>query len=141
MTTLWLIDPATLAMPSATKRKIGRKPLIDLTGLQREIACGRLGDEDVFLATRSSNTDLQNLRWSIADLLACVSCVAASDFRGAEWCKDRWENWHPCDVYAIRYDDARRCRAPHIYIEYYLKFSIDVEGSLRLVMIRNHLSR
>ena len=141
MTTLWLIDPTGLAKPANGRRKIGRKPLIDLGGLQQAIRTGALDEIDVELATRSSSRDLQTLEWEVEDLLECLCCAAASDFQGAEWCEDGTGHSYPCDAYSVPYDNLRRCRDPRGWVEYYLKFSIDEAGSVTLVMIRNHLSR
>ena len=141
MATLWLVDPAALPKPSAKARKIRRKPLIDLAGLQAAISTGVLEDDDVWLATRSSDEGLQTLEWTVGDLLDCVRCLHTNDHRGAEWCDNGKNQWFACDAYAIRYDDTRRCRNPHSDVEYYLKFSIDENGSLTLIMIRVHLSR
>ena len=141
MTTLWLIDPTGLTKPANGRRKIGRKPLIDLAGLQQAIRTGALDENDVELATRSSSQDLQALEWEVDDLLKCLCCATDSDFKGAEWCEDGNGHSYPCDAYSVPYDNVRRCRDPHGWVEYYLKFSIDEAGSVTLVMIRNHLSR
>jgi hypothetical protein len=141
MATLWLVDPATLPKRSDKTRKIGRKPLIDLAGLQAAISTGALEDDDVWLATRSSDEGLQTLEWTVGDLLDCVRCLHTHDHRGAEWCDNGKNRWFACDAYAIRYDDTRRCRNILSDVEYYLKFSIDENGSLTLIMIRVHLSR
>lgn len=141
MTSLWLIDPTTLKQPDKGSRKIGCKPLIDLAGLQEAIRIKALDENDVELATRSSNQDLQKLQWEVDDLLQCLCSAKESDFKGAEWCEDGYGHHYPCDAYAIPYDDKRRCRDPNSWTEYYLKFSIDEAGSMTLVMIRNHLSQ
>jgi hypothetical protein len=140
MASLWLVDPATLPAPSDRKRRIGRKPLINLAKLQMAINGGALGDDDVLLATHKCNTDVQNLQWSVRDLLDCLGCLQPGDHRGAEWCKNGGDQWVACDAYAIRYDDANRCRSKH-GLEFYLKFSIDEDGALTLIMISVHLSQ
>lgn len=141
MASLWLIDPTKLPEPTARRRKIGRKPLIDLAGLQQAIRAGELDENDVELATRSSSQDLQTLEWEVDDLLECLCSATASDFKGAEWCEDGNGNSYPCDAYSVPYDNVGRCRDPGSWTEYYLKFSIDEAGSMTLVMIRNHLAR
>ena len=147
MASLWLLDPLSLTPPPAGKRKIGRsKPLIDLAGLQKSVFDGELCDDDVWLATQGCEKDLQNLGWSIQDLLKCLQFLkpfqpqGRHDFKESEWCQARNGEWFPCDVYRIPYDDQRRCRAPN-GLEFYLKFSINEDESLMLVMIRTHLSR
>lgn len=144
MTTLWLIDPTGLAKPANGRRKIGRKPLIDLAALQKAIRTGALDENDVVLATDDCIKDLRKFPWSIRDLLDCVVCIkpyrpnAPHDFRGAEWCEDSLGRWFPCDAYAVRYDETRRCRSRD-GLEIYLKFSITEDGDIELVMISAHV--
>lgn len=137
MTTLWLIDPTGLTRPVNGRRKIGRKPLIDLAGLQRAIARGELGD--VWVGTERAENGLEDLVWTVDDLLDCVACLSPTDHRGAEWCEDSYGNWHACDAYAIRYDHVAKCRVRYSDINYYLKFSLDEDGALTLVLISCHL--
>lgn len=139
MTTLWLVDPKKLKLPTGTNRKIGRKPLIDLGGLHEAIKSGDLGDDHVWLATKKCNDDLQDLQWSIDDLLDCIGCLQSSDHRGAVWCKTSAGEWVACDDYAIQYDDSKGCRSNRGLV-FYLKFSIDEAGSLELLVISAHLS-
>jgi len=137
---LWLIAPATLSPPPKGKRKIGSDPLIDLEALQAAINDATLGDDDVWLATAKCNTNVQDLQWSIRDLLDCVGCLQPGDHRGAEWCDDGEGKWVACDAYAIRYDDTKGCRTRH-GLEFYLKFSIDEDDFLMLIMVSVHLSQ
>jgi hypothetical protein len=139
MPSLWLVDVAGLPPPSGKVRKIGRTPLIDLARLQAAIEDGSLGENDVWLATRDCNNNVQDLAWSFQDLLDCIRCLVAADHKGAEWCQDSHGQWRACDAYAIRYDDTNRCRVRYSDINYYLKFSIEEDGSLMLVMISVHL--
>jgi len=137
MTSLWLTAPATLTRPSARKRKIGQRPLIDLVGLQQAIRSGAI--DDVWLATLNAEKKLEDLTWEFSDLLDCIACLSSADFKGAEWCEDRNGNWHPCDAYAIRYDHLAKCRVRYSDINYYLKFSLEEDGALTLVLISCHL--
>jgi len=139
MATLWLVDPTALPKPSGKARKISRKPLFNLAGLQDAIHEGALGDDDVLLATRGCNKGMQTLEWAIEDLLDCIQCLCSADHRGAHWCENGAGQWLACDAYAIHYDEKRRCRSSH-GLEFYLKFSIDEDGSLTLIMISTHLS-
>lgn len=142
MASLWLVEPSSLPQRRGTVRKIriARQPLIDLEGLKAAITRGVLSEDDVWLATRKCDQELQALRWTRPDLLDCIACLRPDDHRGAEWCCDSSGRWHACDAYRLRYDEARRCRDPRA-LEFYLKFSIDEEGSLLLVMVSAHLSR
>jgi len=144
MATLWLVDPATLPIPSAKTRKIGRKPLIDLVGLQAAIDAGEIDDDDVVLATRDCTKDLAKFPWTIRDLLDCLRCVRPfhtknfHDFKGAEWCQSSDGRWVPCDVYVIRYNEVGRCWS-QLGLEIYLKFSITEDDELELIMISVHV--
>lgn len=140
MPSLWLIDPATLSPPPKGKRKIGSDPLIDLEALQAAINDATLGDDDVWLATTRCTTKVQDLKWTFRNLLDCVGCLQSGDHRGAEWCDDGTGQWFACDSYAIHYDDTKGCRSRH-GLEFYLKFSIDEDDFLMLIMVSVHLSQ
>lgn len=137
MASLWLVDPAGLVRRTRGSRKIGREPLIDLARLQQAIATGAL--DDVWVGTEKAENNLEDLSWTVGDLLDCIACLATSDHKGAEWCEDSYGHWHPCDAYAIRYDHLGKCRVRYSDINYYLKFSLDRDGALTLVLISCHL--
>lgn len=139
MASLWRVDPGSLPRPSKTKRKVDRGPLIDLKGLQAAIQSKVLKDDAVEFATASSEKEMQNLSWEASDLLDCIASLEPGDFRNAEWCEDGYGTWYACDAYAIKYDHIRRCRVRRSDINYYLKFSIEEDGSLLLIVIRIHL--
>lgn len=141
---LWRVDPTQLQrlQGSGTSRRAIRVrglPLIDLLALQKGVRTGALQPDDVWVATHKAQRDLENLRWTLGDLLDCLVCLHAEDYRGSEWCTDQRRNWHPCDAYAIRYDDVRKCRINRSDINYYLKFSVGQDGSLRIVFLSCHL--
>lgn len=139
MPSLWLIAPAKLSPPSKNRRKIGSDPLIDLAALQAAINDATLGDDDVWPATKKAEKNLEDLVWTFRDLLDCIASLLPTDHKSAEWCEDRKGNWHPCDAYAIRYDHLGKCRVRYSDINYYLKFSLDQNGALTLVLISCHL--
>ncbi len=138
--TLWRIDPATLSPPGSGKRKISGGPLIDLARLQEAIRAGQVTEDSVDVVNRSCDDNLDDLRWTLQDILDCLLCAMPSDFKGAEWCETSWAGQIPCDAYSIPYDDTSRCRARDA-LEFYLKFSVDAGGALRIQMVRAHLSR
>lgn len=114
--------------------------MIDLAALKQSILDGALERDDVWLATDDCEKNVQDLTWTADDILDCLVCLAHDDHRGAEWCKDRHGHWHPCDAYAIRYDDVTKRRVRYSDINYYLKFSLDEDGAVRFVLISCHLS-
>lgn len=141
---LWRVDPTQLQrfQDSGTSRRaisVRGSPLIDLLVLQQCVRTGALQPDDVWVATHKAQRDLENLRWTLGDLLDCLLCLQAEDYKGSEWCKDQLGTWHPCDAYAVRYDDVRKRRLHHSDINYYLKFSIGKDGSLRIVLLSCHL--
>lgn len=138
MTSLWRVDPVKLPPKQARTRKIRGGPLIDLAALQQAITDGRLSDDDVWLATKRAEHKVEDLTWSLRDLLGCIGCLAPSDFKGSEWCEDSYGGTHACDAYAICYDDHACVRARNSCC-YYLKFSMDDKGGLRLVVISCHV--
>ena len=141
---LWRVDPVQLPQPQDSgrgRRAIGVHglPLIDLDASQDCVRTGGLQPDDVWIATHKAQRDLENLRWTLADLLDCLMCVQAQDYKGSEWCRDQMGTWHPCDAYAVRHDDVRKCRLNHSDINYYLKFSVGQNGSLRVIFLSCHL--
>ena len=142
MASLWLINPTQLAPPSGTGSRRLRKrgdPLIDLVALKQAISDDALERDDVWLATDDCEKNVQDLTWTANDILDCLVCLRPEDHKNSEWCKDRHGNWHACDAYAIRYDDAAKRRVRYSDINYYLKFSLDEDGALTLVLISCHL--
>lgn len=139
MTRYWLIDPTTLPAPTARKRKLGRKPLIDLASLQQAIRTGALGEDDVLLGTIKAERNLGELDWFPQDVLDCIACLDPADHRNAAWCQDSDGDWHACDDYAIHYDETAKRRLRHSDINFYLKFSISENGDLSLILISCHL--
>lgn len=112
--------------------------MIDLAALQQAITNGGLGDDDVWLATTKAEHNVEDLTWSLRDLLDCIGCLVPTDFKCSEWCDDSYGGTHACDSYAICYDDSACVRA-RSSCSYYLKFSLDEEGGLMLVVISCHL--
>lgn len=138
MASLWRIDRAKLPPKPAKTRKIRGGPLIELPALQQAIADDVLRDDGVWLATRKAERDVENLEWNYRDVLDCIVKLLPDDFKYSEWCDDSYRGMHPCDAYAIPYDDRTRKRTRNSCC-YYLKFSLDEEGGLVLVVISCHL--
>ena len=139
----WVVDTAFLSWQPGADRKIKGGPLIDLAALQDGIRQGLLVDESVWLATDRCERDLQNYRWGHADVLTMLDCLKPGpkgDYRKSEWCEVKGGRWVPCDVYRLNYDSERQCRNPNA-LEVYLKFSIEEDGALTLVMVSCHGSR
>lgn len=121
-------------------RRIRRGPLIDLPALQQAILDGAIAENAVDVVNRSCDDDLDRLEWNLQDILDCLLCATAADYRTSEWCDTNLAGRVACDVYVIPYDETARRRAPRA-LEFYLKFSLDESATLRIQMVRAHLSR
>ena len=82
---------------------------------------------------------MEDYQWSYEDVLTIFSCLLTGDYKNSEWCDIEGDRRVPCDVYTICYDEPRRQRNPR-GIKVYLKFSIDDEGTLTLVLVQSHFS-
>ncbi len=138
--TLWRINLTSLSPPTKGKRKIPGGPLVDLAGLQQAIRAGVVTEDSVDVVNQSCDDDLDNLEWTLQDVLDCLLCATPRDFKGAEWCDTTWAGTVACDAYAIPYDETGKRRAPGA-LEFYLKFSLDECSTLKVQMVRAHLSR
>lgn len=137
---LWLIDPSGLIPPAPGKhRRIGAGPLLDLSALQGVIASGELNSAGVWPATRRCQNSLQDYGWSFDDVLEIFSCLLPQDYKNSEWCDVDGNRTVPCDVYRICFDEVQRKRNPNA-CEVYLKFSIDDDNALTLVLVQSHFS-
>ena len=136
---MFLLDLNQLLKPAKGKSRKITGPVLDLKALQTVITSGQLSAEGVWPATKRSRNSLEDYRWSYEDVLKFFSCLQAEDYKNSEWCDIDGDRMVPCDVYTICYDEPRRQRNPR-GIEVYLKFSIDDEGTLTLVLVQSHFS-
>lgn len=142
--TLWRVPPPHPAPPNPPPsgkrwRDIPGGPLIDLPALQRAIRSGVIDEDSVDVVNRKCDKDLDNLNWELGDVLDCLLEASAGDFTGSEWCDTTLGRCLPCDAYSIPYDDQSKCRTRGA-LKYYLKFSLEEGGVLRLQMVSTHLS-
>lgn len=138
--TLWLRDLSESLPPDAGKhRRISGGPLLDLKALQGVIASGQLRADNIWPATRRCRNSLEDYRWSFDIVLEIFSCLLPEDYKNSEWCGVDGNRTVPCDVYRVCFDEIRRKRNPGA-CEVYLKFLIDDEGALTLVLVQLHFS-
>lgn len=136
---VWRVNVSALSPPrKGQSRKIGRQPLIDLAAVKAAIASRLLVDDDVWPATQRCRNRLEDYEWTYADVLQMFSCLRAEDYKESEWCDVDGARTVPADVYTICYDDKRKERSLK-GLEFYVKFSIDDEGGLTLVLVQCHL--
>lgn len=138
--TIWLIDLRQEGPPETGKpRQIKKGPLIDLKVLQAAIATKQLSDDGVWPATRRCRNSLEDYGWNFGLVLEMLSCLLPDDYKNSEWCDVDGNLTVPCDVYRICFDEVRRKRNSRA-CEIYLKFSIDDDGILTLVLVQSHFS-
>lgn len=111
-----------------------------MPALQQAIRSGAIVEDSVDVVNRSCDDDLDDLGWTLQDVLDCLLCATARDFKGSEWCDTTWAGRLACDAYGVPYDEASTRRKPGA-LEFYLKFSLDEGNTLRVQMVRTHLSR
>lgn len=137
---VWRIDVQALVPPKQGQtRKITGGPLLDLALLQDAIASGQLSADSVWVATRRCQSHLEDCQWTYEDVLQILACLTGQDYKGSEWCDVDGGSRYPADAYRIPYDEERRQRQPRA-LEIYLKFSLDDDGALTLVLVQAHLS-
>jgi hypothetical protein len=102
-----------------------------------------LDESAVSVVTDDGTSDIGDLGWDYADLLAFVvvlrpySLSGEHDFKNAQWCKGSAGDWYPCDAYAASFDPVKMCRdanGPKVYV----KFSIPDDGTCLLITVSAH---
>lgn len=145
--TLWNKDPQSIPPCVDGKRLISRGPLINLTGLQALLESSDLdveNDEHLWVATDKCQKDLQKNRWTYAQVGCMLSALRPGrkpqgDYKKSEWCEVEDGGMYPCDVYELPYDEERSKRSNN-GLPVYLKFSLDTDGALMLVLVSCHPS-
>lgn len=147
MATLWNIDPNELPLPAEGKSRVIRGgPLIDLEGLQECIANGQLdltNDAQFWPATPKCQDDLAKNGWTPEKIAKMLTLLRpglkrnGGDYLKSEWCDVEWDDTFPCDVYELPYDEEREQRNRN-GLPVYLKFSLDMDGNLILVLVSAH---
>lgn len=128
-------------MPAGTRGAGTRSGArIDLGDLQARIRSGALSEYDVWVATTSCERDLQNYRWTYDDVLKMLAALGDGDYRKSQLCKITGGHEMLCDAYVLPWDSERRART-NTGLEVYLKFSLDDEARLTLVLVSCHGSR
>jgi hypothetical protein len=147
MPILWTRDPKAIAPPVDGKRVIPKGPLIDLEGLQRCLKSGQINPDrlDQFWpATKRCRDAIENYDWSPVQVGEMIQLLVpgkrpTGDYKKSEWCEVDGGKIYPCDVYTFGYDEERHERNRNGW-EIYLKFSLDTDGALMLVLVQSHPS-
>ena len=148
----WKRDPAALPPPPGPqargKRDILGGALLDLDAVQALLWSGNFDLDALWFATSGARLDRDKYRWSSADVLQMLLALKGptedpSDYMKSEWCEVDGEvdmRWVACDVYRMHYDLARGQRNPR-GTELYLKFSVESDGTVAIVVASCHPSR
>ncbi len=141
LSTYWRVDPNSIPKfdPKKNKKRIiSNGPLIQLGAVQSLLSSGTFDTDQLWLATVKCEEDLQKESWSIEDVLQMLALVdGTKDYYKSEWCEVLGGRWVPCDVYRIPYDAQRKCRHTNGLLVY-IKFSIEMDGTLTIVLVSCH---
>lgn len=135
--TYWRLDPGNVP-GQGVSRKISGGPLIKLDAVQALLKSGQFDTDQLWLATDKCEKDLRKEGWSISDVLQMlVDMEGAADYYKSEWCEVLGARWVPCDVYRTPYDAVRKRRHSKGLLVY-IKFSIEVDGTLTIALVSCH---
>lgn len=137
----WHTDPASIPAGNPKKRagrQITGGPLIKLDAVQALLKSGDFDTEQLWFATNDCEKDLQKEQWSVNDVLQMlVDMDGVADYYKSEWCEVLGGRFVPCDVYRTPYDAQRKRRHPNGLLVY-IKFSIEVDGTLTIALVSCH---
>lgn len=135
--TYWRVDPGTFRGAGASRR-ISDGPLIRLEAVQALLKSGTFETDQLWFATEKCEKDLLKESWSINDVLQMlVDMDEAEDYYKSEWCEVFGERFLPCDVYRTPFDAVRK-RRHRTGLRVYIKFSIEVDGTLTIALVSCH---
>jgi len=139
--TYWHVEPTSIQRPNLNKRssrKIVGGPLIKLEAVQALLKSGVFDTDQLWLATNDCEKDLLKERWSIYDVLQMLADMDGTvDYYKSEWCEVLGDRFVPCDVYRTPYDAERKRRHPKGLLVY-IKFSIELDGTLTIALVSCH---
>jgi len=135
------VEPTSIQRPNLNKRssrKIVGGPLIKLEAVQALLKSGVFDTDQLWLATNDCEKDLLKERWSIYDVLQMLADMDGTvDYYKSEWCEVLGDRFVPCDVYRTPYDAERKRR--HLKgLLVYIKFSIELDGTLTIALVSCH---
>jgi hypothetical protein len=121
---------------SAAHRKIPGGPCYPLDEVKR-VASEANG---VYLATRKSITDAQELGIDTQDLGKLLGELQAKNYHDSEWCEISSLNWVACDSYKMVRNEYNEELSRQIQVEYFFKFGINKRFTA-VLSVSNHLAR
>ncbi|WP_426148774.1 hypothetical protein [Polaromonas sp. DSR2-3-2] len=114
--------------------------LLDLAAIQECITNDEITPNDLWVATDSADDDLYQMQWDEQSICEFIKILEPQDYKKSEWAKSASNSRHACDVYVVRFDDEAWERDPNA-LKYYIKFSADANGALKICLISCHPSR
>ncbi|UXH77137.1 type II toxin-antitoxin system MqsR family toxin [Roseateles amylovorans] len=147
----WRRDPGLSPSAQGTRktRAIKGGALLDLTALQALLRSETFDLDALWFATSGARRDREKYRWSNAEVLEVLLALRDparshhNDYLKSEWCEVDGENgrrWVACDVYQLSFDFVRGHRHPQ-GVALYLKFSVESDGLVAIVLASCHPSR
>lgn len=109
-----------------------------MKAVQSLLRSGVFDTDQLWFGTERCEKDLVKESWSVNDVLQMlVHMDEAKDYYKSEWCEVFGERFLPCDVYRTPFDAVRKCRhAKGLLV--YIKFSIEVDGTLTIALVSCH---
>lgn len=137
----WRVKPSSITAVGKKKqgsRAISGGPLIKLDAVKVLLQSGEFDTDQLWLATEKCEKDLRKEAWSVFDVLQMlVDMDGAADYYKSEWCEVLGGRLVPCDVYRTPYDaHNKRRHAKGLLV--YIKFSIEVDGTLTVALVSCH---
>ena len=83
---------------------------------------------------------MDNYEWTNENVVQMLINLHVNDYKKSEWCQVKGGSMVPCDVYVMPYDSIRQVRSAK-GLDVYLKFSIETDGTLTLVVVSCHPPR
>ena len=112
--------------------------MIKLEAVQALLTSGVFDTDQLWLATDKCEKDLLKEQWSVHDVLQMlVHMDRMADYYKSEWCEVLGGRFVPCDVYRTPYDAQRKRRHPRGLLVY-IKFSVEVDGTLTIALVSCH---
>jgi len=89
----------------------------------------------ISLVTKKCSEYLIKIEWSIGDVSELINELTKKCYFKSEWCRTSDNGiWISCDVYKVTRDEYNQYMHKDITYDYYLKFSIGVNGNMLLIV-------
>jgi hypothetical protein len=120
------VPPDPLPSEDLARRVTG--PIYDLAHLKAHI-----DPEFVRSVTGACDDDLQDLGWTLSDVVTLITEIEYDDYHCSEWCKASANYAVDCDAYVVRLDLKRKVRS-NVGVEMYVKFGARPNLSFVLII-------